>query len=1141
MRTRLAIIATGAMLLAPAPALAASCVAAHTGTWGTAGTWTACNGGAPGAADTATVGAGVTITLTQNVTDAGLTLDGGTLDTGGSTLTSTGVVTITANGGTIQGGGAVTTQGVGGTLLIGGPLTETDVDVTAAGATSWTAGALTLTGASLTPSGGMTVSADVAETGDDTSNLAIGGGLTVSASHHVSLGGPTTFGNGTVAIGDGRLDVANAAGAAHQITIGGGTFDLTGGALTVTQRLGSTGSRSGTAVIDDASLTIQTGAVVLLAATTVSNGATVSTAATFDGGAVTVDGGAGASPTTITGTGEFRSTTPDGTMTTVDGGTAGLDIAGPGLFTLNGSGTASVRVAGTISITSGTYLSVAVPTTIDGATLNYIANGGSSTIVRVTGTTLTLTGPIQTTGAGRLSLDATSVLSKPATDPGSIGLIWTLTCTAGSEIHADGGVLQAPLSGQPIVHIGSGAEFSNTGTSALGDGTTIDGAGIYGIAAGKSTSATFVAGTLAPALLEIGGNAVFTVHGRTGQVNLSRIIVSNGGTLSFLTQTGDPSLLLQATTIVLHGGTIAGDVNTTLDVTGTTTVDSGDVGVRLTSHGITTLSGDATVDAAWTIPTGVTLSTASGTFVTGVGRIVLGGVLHPAGDLELAGLEIASGGSYAIAGETISIALGVGSLHVDAGGNLSGHGTIQASLSNDGGTVALSGTTTITGSLTNTGTGFASTGTLHVGGDVTNAGTLTTTGSLGVTGAFADTGGTLDLGGSGDVGGAFTSTGGTVLLHHGSLHVHGAYSQDATSTLSAGIRSATDFDATTVDGALTLDGTFHDTTAAAAYDPVPGTMIRIITAAAPPTGTFAAFTAPLLDGRSWYVPDYTSSPVTLAIHYTIPSLHPNGDPVVSGDRHAGKTLTCMPGRWDDRPLSFTYAWTIGGVPGPAGHTYVVKATDGGLAVSCTVTATNPAGSTDAPSAAVTIAPTADVAPTVGPGTPVLGGAFTCSTGDWLGSTATTIAWLRDGHAIAGATAAMYHVGLHDLGHVLSCRVHATGPGGATDATSAATRIRAGVSASGKPKLDARNRLTLKLACLSSEGGCTGTVTLFAKGRSVGSAHFSMTGSRSVRITLSRTFAAKLRASHRASTGMSISYTNHAGAQRSYTLTLVLTA
>ena len=77
-------------------------------------------------------------------------------------------------------------------------------------------------------------------------------------------------------------------------------------------------------------------------------------------------------------------------------------------------------------------------------------------------------------------------------------------------------------------------------------------------------------------------------------------------------------------------------------------------------------------------------------------------------------------------------------------------------------------------------------------------------------------------------------------------------------------------------------------------------------------------------------------------------------PMVS---QSGTTLSCTMGNWQGEPTSYSYAWQIDGTAaGSDAATYEVQAGDVGKAATCTVTATNAAGSTAAPpSNSVTVA------------------------------------------------------------------------------------------------------------------------------------------------------------------------------------------
>jgi len=89
------------------------------------------------------------------------------------------------------------------------------------------------------------------------------------------------------------------------------------------------------------------------------------------------------------------------------------------------------------------------------------------------------------------------------------------------------------------------------------------------------------------------------------------------------------------------------------------------------------------------------------------------------------------------------------------------------------------------------------------------------------------------------------------------------------------------------------------------------------------------------------------------IDNTLPTTPPsNVDvPHLQGDGVPGGTLNCTMGNWDGEPESYQYNWLSDGQPVKAttgGDTYQVLPEDVGHGITCKVTATNAAGSTDAP-------------------------------------------------------------------------------------------------------------------------------------------------------------------------------------------------
>lgn len=74
-------------------------------------------------------------------------------------------------------------------------------------------------------------------------------------------------------------------------------------------------------------------------------------------------------------------------------------------------------------------------------------------------------------------------------------------------------------------------------------------------------------------------------------------------------------------------------------------------------------------------------------------------------------------------------------------------------------------------------------------------------------------------------------------------------------------------------------------------------------------------------------------------------------PTVSGSTTVGSTLSTTNGSWTGNPTSYGYQWLRAGSPigGATSSTYVTVSADVGNAITCRVTATNPAGSTNATS------------------------------------------------------------------------------------------------------------------------------------------------------------------------------------------------
>lgn len=91
---------------------------------------------------------------------------------------------------------------------------------------------------------------------------------------------------------------------------------------------------------------------------------------------------------------------------------------------------------------------------------------------------------------------------------------------------------------------------------------------------------------------------------------------------------------------------------------------------------------------------------------------------------------------------------------------------------------------------------------------------------------------------------------------------------------------------------------------------------------------------------------------------------PPGEPPVNRDvpyvSQEGDILNCTMGNWDGTPDTYAYQWTLDAVDiGDGTSIYVTTPADVGKTASCTVSATNAAGTTEAPvSNFVQVAPAA---------------------------------------------------------------------------------------------------------------------------------------------------------------------------------------
>jgi hypothetical protein len=168
-------------------------------------------------------------------------------------------------------------------------------------------------------------------------------------------------------------------------------------------------------------------------------------------------------------------------------------------------------------------------------------------------------------------------------------------------------------------------------------------------------------------------------------------------------------------------------------------------------------------------------------------------------------------------------------------------------------------------------------------------------------------------------------------------------------------------------------------------------------------------------------------------------------PVISGNAYVGSTLTATSGTWSGGgSQTFAYQWkSAGSNVGINQNTYVPVTGDIGNTITCTVTATNAAGSgtptASSATAAVIGAPANTVLPAIS-GTATSGQTLSSSTGTWSGggSISYTYQWKAGGTNIGGATSSTFLLTDTQVGSTITCAVTATNAAGSNTATSSAT-------------------------------------------------------------------------------------------------------
>ena len=801
---------------------------------------------------------------------SGILLLGGTQGYTGSTTISAGTLTLAANG-TISTSSGVTDNGI--------------FDISTTGATI-----RSLAGIGTVNLGGQTLTLTAAAgkfsgTISGTGNVVVNGGVETLAGVN-GWTGTTTINAGTLLVGSGTVafNVANS-----------GTFGFSSaGAVAMSGIISGPGGLTqqglGTSTINVAQA--YTGVTSILAGTLALAGSgsiASSSGVVLSGGALDISAtAAGASITSLSGTGAIVLGTQTLTLTGATGSFAGA-ITGIGGLTLTSGNqtlsgantytgittisggtllvTGANSLAGSSSVVDNAILDIAGVTSVagdisaslkslsgsgqvvlGGKTLNITTAAGTfsgvisgSGNVTVSGGTQTLSGVNTYTGtttvaAGTLALSGN----------GSIAASSRVTVNGAFDISAAAGtVTVAALTGTGTVNLGS--RTLNLGGGAGAFSGTILGAGSLALSGGTATltgantftgGTTIIAGTLQIGSGSTSGSLVGDVvdNGTLGFYRSDTYVFAGAVTgLGGLAQTGRGITVLTGNS----------------SYTGATTIAAGtlQIGNGSTSGAIT---GDVVDNAALVFNRSDALTFAGS--ISGTGSIGLA-----SGTLVLTAVSSYTGATTVASGSTLTLS---GSAAIAASSNVAVNGTLDVSaLATASSLTSISGSGNVTlGSqvltLTNASGTFAgaisgSGGLVLTGGSQTlsginsytgvttvKGGTLSVTGSAAASSISVASGGTLS--GTGTVGAVSVASGGTLaagVAGSGTLTSTGnlvlASGSDYVVNLSSG--TAGKF---ATSGSASLGGTLVVTSASGGY--ALGQKLTVLTASSGVTGTFGA-------------------------------------------------------------------------------------------------------------------------------------------------------------------------------------------------------------------------------------------------------------------------------------------------------------